>query len=98
MSKRHWFRFWMANYLEGVRGLSDELVATYTKIFVKMYDIEGPLRFDDQQLKLLPDQDTRSRVWRELQLTSDPSLISRANSSDPPPAANGTMISTGRVG
>lgn len=53
MSKRHWFRFWMANYLEGVRGMSDELVATYTKIFVKMYDVEGPLRFDDQQLKLL---------------------------------------------
>ncbi|HMG54417.1 MAG TPA: DUF4157 domain-containing protein, partial [Kofleriaceae bacterium] len=31
-----------------------------------------------QQLKVMPDQDTRSRVWRELQLTSDPALISRA--------------------
>jgi hypothetical protein len=31
-----------------------------------------------QQLKLLPSQDTRARVWRELQLTSDPSLIDRA--------------------
>jgi hypothetical protein len=30
------------------------------------------------QMKLLPDQDTRSGVWRELQLTSDPDLISRA--------------------
>jgi hypothetical protein len=36
------------------------------------------LRAMHEQLKLLPDQDTRSRVWRELQLTSDPSLISRA--------------------
>src|SRR5262249_45049728 len=31
-----------------------------------------------RQLKMLPDQHTRSRVWRELQLTSDPSLINRA--------------------
>ena len=36
------------------------------------------LRAMHEQLKLLPDQDTRSRVWKELQLTSDPSLISRA--------------------
>jgi hypothetical protein len=30
------------------------------------------------QLKVLPSQDTRSRVWRELQLTGDPALIDRA--------------------
>ena len=36
------------------------------------------LRAMHEQLKVLPDQDTRSRVWRELQLTSDPALISRA--------------------
>jgi hypothetical protein len=30
------------------------------------------------QMKLLPSQDTRSGVWRQLSLTSDPALISRA--------------------
>jgi hypothetical protein len=30
------------------------------------------------QMKLLPSQDTRSGVWRQLTLTSDPDLISRA--------------------
>jgi len=30
------------------------------------------------QLKLLPDQDTRGRVWRELQLTGDKDLTDRA--------------------
>lgn len=31
-----------------------------------------------EQMKLLPDQDTRNGVWQELQLTSDPALINRA--------------------
>lgn len=36
------------------------------------------LRAMHEQLKVLPDQDTRSKVWHELQLTNDPSLINRA--------------------
>ena len=65
MSKRHWFRFWMAKYLDGVRGLSDELGFAYTRLFVKMYENEGPLRFDEQQLKFLLEkrpQDVRRIV------------------------------------
>src|SRR5581483_4432247 len=33
------------------------------------------LRAMHEQLKVLPDQDTRSKVWHELQLTNNPALI-----------------------
>jgi hypothetical protein len=48
------------------------------------------------RLVLAPGRLSTTNGWPRRLLS--PSLISRASNSDPPPAANGTMISTGRVG